>query len=192
MVICRVCRKRFKAQDRVCPRCGWSVEELYKTNCPFCGELISSSSRICPRCGVDLSVAHHGETPLVEPHRETPAPPYPTWPDWTERVSESMESGIELETEAHPQRFHLEPELEFEETPRATAKRQRPGGEKRETPEKAAPAPQTGTAPKVRKPSRQRALRWDRIAAADNVLKTPRRAVRKRKLRQKDATHEAR
>ena len=72
MVICPTCRKRFKAKDKVCPRCGWIVQEIYKSNCPFCGELIPRDSKECPRCGTDLTASLEKEKLLANPQLESP------------------------------------------------------------------------------------------------------------------------
>jgi len=50
---CTSCGKTVAGNEKSCPRCGVSFDEV-KFECPFCGELISPSQRKCPTCGTEF------------------------------------------------------------------------------------------------------------------------------------------
>lgn len=50
---CLACGKTVAGNEKSCPRCGASFEEV-KFECPFCGELISPTDKKCPSCGTEF------------------------------------------------------------------------------------------------------------------------------------------
>jgi len=52
---CLSCGKTVSGNERSCPRCGASFEDV-SFECPFCGELIVSGQRRCGSCGTEFSV----------------------------------------------------------------------------------------------------------------------------------------
>lgn len=50
---CLSCGKTVAGNEKKCPRCGASFEDV-KFECPFCGELISPSQRKCQSCGTEF------------------------------------------------------------------------------------------------------------------------------------------
>ena len=79
---CISCGKTVAGNEKSCPRCGASFEDV-KFECPFCGELISLTDRRCPSCNTEFeafaeevseaaSVDLDGAEPVPAP--ETPKP----------------------------------------------------------------------------------------------------------------------
>ena len=50
---CVSCGKTVAGNEKSCPRCGASFEEV-RFECPFCGELISPTDKKCPSCGTEF------------------------------------------------------------------------------------------------------------------------------------------
>lgn len=50
---CMACGKTVEGNEKTCPRCGASFEDV-KFECPFCGELIAPSEGRCPACGTEF------------------------------------------------------------------------------------------------------------------------------------------
>lgn len=51
---CLACGKTVAGNEKNCPRCGASFEDV-KFECPFCGELTSPSRSRCDSCGTEFS-----------------------------------------------------------------------------------------------------------------------------------------
>lgn len=51
---CLACGKTVAGNEKSCPRCGASFEDV-RFECPFCGELISPSDSRCGSCGTEFS-----------------------------------------------------------------------------------------------------------------------------------------
>jgi rubrerythrin len=50
---CLSCGKTVAGNERVCPRCGASFEDV-RFECPFCGALISPQQHRCNECGTEF------------------------------------------------------------------------------------------------------------------------------------------
>ena len=50
---CISCGKTVGGNEKSCPRCGASFEEV-KFECPFCGELVSLNQRRCSTCDTEF------------------------------------------------------------------------------------------------------------------------------------------
>lgn len=50
---CIACGKTVSGNERSCPRCGASFEDVM-FECPFCGELVSPTQRRCGSCGTEF------------------------------------------------------------------------------------------------------------------------------------------
>ena len=50
---CLSCGKTVAGNEKVCPRCGASFEDV-RFECPFCGALISPQQHKCTECGTEF------------------------------------------------------------------------------------------------------------------------------------------
>jgi predicted RNA-binding Zn-ribbon protein involved in translation (DUF1610 family) len=52
---CVSCGKTVSGDERLCPRCGATFEDV-RFECPFCGELTSPDEGRCKSCGTEFAV----------------------------------------------------------------------------------------------------------------------------------------
>jgi rubrerythrin len=72
---CLSCGKTVAGNEKSCPRCGASFEDV-RFECPFCGELVSPTQHRCSACGTEFAAFAEevSETAVVDLDRsESPA-----------------------------------------------------------------------------------------------------------------------